>query len=573
VHFEVATPARSRLATSTIFAIWVAGCTGVIADPRADDHPRAADGRGADHADSGVGAARCSPDEIAPGPSPLRRLTRWEYDNTIRDLLGDDSRPASAFPEDERALGFDNNAEFRVVTTLLAEHYMLAAESIAARAVADRTRLLPCTPDGIGEEACGRQFVEVFGSRAWRRPLDTEEIENVTAVFAWGLDTHGFSAGIELVIQVLLQSPQFLYRLEGIEPSLAREPFVALSGWEMASRLSYFLWGTMPDEMLFAAAAADELGTPEEVADQARRMLDDPRGAALVWRFHEQWLGLEGLARLEKDVSAYPLFTSELGTLYRLEAEHFVREVVFTGEGTLTALFTAPYTFMDSSLAAVYGVETGAPAGVDFERVELDATRRAGLLTQGGLLARLAHANQSSPVRRGKFVREQLLCELVPPPPPDVMVTAPELDPGLTTRERFAQHRADPACSACHELMDPIGLGFESFDGLGMYRSHENGLLVDDSGEVVGSDVAGSFSGAVELATKLGDSRQVRNCVVTQWFRFAHGRGETPEDRCTLDRLQQAFTASGTDIRELLVDMTQTEAFLHRTAAAPGGGE
>jgi hypothetical protein len=224
---------------------------------------------------------------------------------------------------------------------------------------------------------------------------------------------------------------------------------------------------------------------------------------------------------------------------------------------------------MNADLAAFYGLV--GPAGPTFERVDLDPQRRLGLLTQGSLLSIHAHSDQTSPVTRGKFIRQRFFCQDPPPPPPDVMAIAPSLDPNLTTRERFAAHAESAACASCHRLMDPIGLAFENYDGVGRYRSFENGRPVDASGSLWDTDVDGPFTGIPELTSRLLESQIVRDCVVTQWFRFAYGRGETTDDACNLRTLEDHFDASGSNIRSLLLALTQTDAFLYRPAVVASG--
>jgi hypothetical protein len=226
---------------------------------------------------------------------------------------------------------------------------------------------------------------------------------------------------------------------------------------------------------------------------------------------------------------------------------------------------------VNAKLATYYGVS--APSGSTFGKVSLDATQHAGILTQGGILAMLGKANQTAPVQRGKFVREQLLCTMLPPPPADIMIKAPDVDPNLSTRERFAAHRTQTLCNSCHQLMDPIGLGLENYDGAGHYRTMENGKLIDASGQVLQSDITDSFNGAVDLAHKLAGSDQVRACVTTSWFRYAYGRAETTDDACTLAGVNKQFADSAYNLKALLRSLSQTDAFLYRRVIAPGGAQ
>jgi hypothetical protein len=499
-----------------------------------------------------------------PGPSPVRRMTRFEYNNTVRDLLGDTTSPAADFGAEEEALGFNNNAANLVTSATLAEKYMLAAEGISLRATDPLSKNVPCDPAVMGEAPCARKFIRAFGQRAFRRPLTLDEVDAFFAVYSYGRTIHSFREGIRMVIEAALQSPHFLYRVELGAAAGPSEGIVYLNDWEMASRLSYFLWGTMPDDELFAAAEAGLLRTKEQIADQARRMLDDSRVRETSRDFHRQWLDYERIASASKDPALFPSWSPAIKDLMKEETERFIDSVIFEDNGDVGALLTAPYTFLNPELAAFYGVS--APTGPGFERVDLDPTERAGLLTMGSLLTINAHANQTSPVHRGKLVREAFLCDIMPMPPPDVMITVPSPDPNSTARERFAEHSKNDACKGCHELMDPIGFGFESYDAVGRFRTQENGAPIDATGSIVQSDINGEFDGAVELAHKLTGSDDVRNCYATQWFRYASGRGETHADTCSMAALRERFKASGGTIKELLVALTQTDAFLYRKA-------
>jgi hypothetical protein len=502
-------------------------------------------------------------DGLNPGPSPLRRLTRHEYDNTIQELAGDSSAPAREFPPEARALGFNNIADAQSVTTLLAEAYKTAAEGVAERATVDLNGLLGCAET---ESACIDSFIQRFGTRAYRRPLAAAEAQRLRAVFDWGQQNESAREGVEMVIEVLLQSPDFLYRPElGAEE--AAPGIVRIASYEMATRLSYLLRGSMPDQLLLDEAAADRLRTPEQIRAQAERLLAEPKARDTFKSFHQQWLDLERVAGLERDGSIYPGYTDAVPELLGKETEAFIDHVIWEDGGRLSTLLTAPYTFVNPALASFYGMP--APAGDAFSKVQTDATRRIGLLTQASVLAVHAQPLQTSPVHRGKFVRESLLCQFLPPPPANLVITPPELDPGLTTRARFAQHSADLACAGCHEQMDPVGLGFEHFDAVGRWRDTENGLPIDATGKLVRTDVDGNFDGAVELAQKLASSEQVADCMMKQWARFSYGRSETVEDACSLEKARVEFVAAEHDIKRLVVALTQTDAFLYRKAVVP----
>ncbi|HMI86405.1 MAG TPA: DUF1592 domain-containing protein [Polyangiaceae bacterium] len=519
-----------------------------------------------DTGSDGAGTDSTSCSTIHPGASPLRRLTRTEYDNTVRDLLGDTSQPARSFPTEEIALGFDNSATARGVTDALIEHYMLAAEGLAMRASA-RADLLPCDPAVAGEASCADVFIRSFGPNAYRRPLDADEIRELQTSFDDGRRTGTFQSGVRFVIERVLQSPSFLYRVELGEAGVPASLPAKLTGWERASRLSYFLWQTMPDRSLFAAAAAGELATKEQVLAEARRMLGDPKARPTLAKFADQWLLLDNIDSVVKDTVQFPEFTRALPALLKEETRRFVADVVWDRGGGLTMLLTAPYTFVTRETAPLYGV--APPPGADFVRVDLDKSQRSGIMTQLAFLNFAAKPNQTSPVRRGLFVRTNLMCDPPSSPPPEINVTVPEPQPGQTGRERFAAHTANAACAGCHRDMDPIGFGFEQYDAIGRFRDVDAQRPIDASGEVMGSPI-GKFVGAVELARKLSESQEVRQCLGKQWFRFAFGREESPDDDCALAGLYGAVSNDGASIQSLVLAITQTDTFLYRRPyAAP----
>lgn len=507
----------------------------------------------------------CKQNLPVPGPAPLRRLTRVEYNNTVRDLLGDTSQPANAFEAEPTKHGFTNDADSLWVTEGLAEQLVTAAEAIAGRAAANLARLLPCAPAQTGEDVCARRFVETFGRRTFRRPLDVAENARYVGLYTRGRQGADFATGIRWVIQAMLIAPSFLYRVEGGMPGPSAA-VLKLTPWELASRLSYLAWGSMPDEALMTAAAAGQLETPAQLEAQARRLLASPKARAVVARFHGEWLELDLIDQLDKDTRVYRTFAPALRKPMRQETEKFLDYTVWDGPGDLGTMLTGRFTFLSKDLAPLY--DAGAPTQATFERVDLDPGRRAGFLTHAGILAAHSKADQSSPVGRGKFVREALFCTELQPPPPNVDGQLPEVSSNATTRERFSQHSSVPSCAGCHGLIDPVGFAFENYDGVGKWRDVESGKRIDASGSLAGTDIDGAFVGAVALAEKMAGSADVRRCFVKQWFRFAHGRVETSEDACTLTMLEQRLMAKGNNVRELLVALTQTDAFTFK----PAGG-
>lgn len=535
------------------------GCIGSIGHEDGSD-PTGPNGPSGPGGPTTTTTAACTDGTIDPGPSPVRRLTRIEYDNTVRDLFGVDLGVGATFPADQTVLGFDNNAMGLTVTSVLAEQYMGAAEKLALAALPKVKALGGCTPAAMGETACAKQTAERLARRAFRRPATEEQLASLMAAYAARKEAT-FDSGLESMTQLVLQSPYFLYRVEVGSIETDQPGLLRLDDHEIASRLSYLLWNSMPDDALFAAADEGKLATREEIAAQARRMLKDPRAKAAVANFHRQWMELDHLEEVPKDPNVFPEFDDALRGDLRVETATFL-ENVFWNDGSMESLFTAPYTFANARLAKVYGLP--APSGSGFLKLPTDPSKRIGVLLQPAVQSLHAIAYESSPIYRGKFVREKILCHEIAPPPEGLVVVPPEVDPSKSTRERYQQHSSDAACRGCHQLMDPIGFAFEHYDGMGRYRDKEGVHAIDATGELTGTDVDGKFYGGVELSKRLSKSQEVASCVTTHWFRFAYGRGETEADRCSVATLKQKFAAAKYDMRELVVELTQTDAFLYR---------
>jgi hypothetical protein len=485
----------------------------------------------------------------------MRRHTIVEYNNTIADLLGIASRPADSFLPDAKIDGFTNNEGTQAVTEVQAQQLLGAAETLAS--AANLAKLVPCDP-ATGDEACARAFIVQLGKRAYRRSLSADEQNVLLKVYRAARTGGSFADGIRYTLQALLVAPQFLYR-----PETAADATGRLDGYAVASRLSYLFWATMPDDALMAAADAGRLSRPEEIVAQARRLLDSDRARTPIATFFQQWLHLDDFEHVDKDAKAFPQYTKTLATAMKRELDTFIDAVFWQEAGSTDALLNAPYSFRNAALASFYG-EPG-PAGTDLQKTPTDPARRAGLLTQGAWATLTSPPDMTNPVRRGKFVREALLCQDVPPPPPDVKVALPKADPQKpsTARERFAQHSAVPLCAGCHRLMDPIGLAFENYDGIGRWRDGENGKAIDATGELIATDKDGTFAGAAALGPRLAASDQVRSCVVLNWFRYGFGRTPTPADDCMLRALEQRFGATGRKARDFLLELVVSDAFLY----------
>lgn len=507
-------------------------------------------------------ASTCGNPEPGTVPQPLRRLTRFEYARTIEDLTGVPAAIADALPPDEESLGFLNIADAYSVSTLHATKYLEIAEQVADALVDDPERLATfagCDP--TDDLACVEPFIREFGRRAFRRALDADELTAMRALFEQLADP-GLRDGVRAVVATMLQAPQFLYRIElpGVEdPEPEHQASVKLDAYALATRLAYLLTASAPDAELLAAAESGALETPSGVQAEVERLLETPRALEAFGHFVSQWWELGSLATLEKDRRIYRDWRATLPALFAEEQRQFLAHA-WAGSLSLETLLRAPYTFVNAELASFYGLPL--PKGPGFQRVELDPTRASGMLTQGALLATHAKANQTSPIHRGKWVRARLFCVTPPPPPNDIVVRPPAVNPRLSTRERFAQHTEEPACAGCHQLMDPIGFGFEHYDATGRYREMDGGKPVDASGELTFTDVDGPFDGVPELAERLLESAQVRACVATQWFRYAFGRSERTEaDRCAIAELSAGLAERGGDLRAMIRATTRQPLF------------
>jgi hypothetical protein len=491
------------------------------------------------------------------GLAPLRRLTRDQYTNTIRDLLGVTDPVIADLPVDEGAGGFYSNV-IAPVSELHIEKYRIAAEVLAARASENLPRLIPCDP---AEADCPSRFIAGFGRRAYRRPLAAGEQARYQQLFIATRDRSDFRNAVRVVVETMLQSIHFLYRFEPA-PS-GRPGVVPLPPYAMATRLAYFLWNTMPDEALFAAAAAAALATRDQIAAQAARMAADARFSDAAVSFHLQWLDVVELPGKEKKKSMHPLWSEEMRAAMREETVRFVDDVIKGGDGRLETLLTASYSIAGGPLLKLYGVSD--PKSSAWRRIDLDPTQRAGLLTQASVLTVHAHWDKSSLVHRGKLIREKLLCEVLPPPPPEVNNTLPPADPKVSARERFEEHRAEVSCARCHRLIDPLGAPFEMFDAIGNFRTKDGPNPIDSEGDLRGTRANdGPVKNAVELARRLATADEVRECVARQWLRFALGREETADETPSLNAALKAFRASDYRIPALAVAIAKTDAFRYQ---------
>jgi hypothetical protein len=611
-----------------------------------------------------------------PGRVTIRRLNRVEYNNTIRDLVGIDFKPADDFPADDVGYGFDNIGDVLSVSPLLLEKYLAAAETILDRAIiiADpptpakrvydtirtpstraatelgktvsfdegtyrvrwklagdgaramlrvmgkdvkeievngpteveervavkpgtgrvgvvllntdgkRTlhlkgvevegpfdappvaypephrRLMAHTP-GLPPREAAREIVTRFAARAFRRPVKPAEVERCLALYdAVEKKGHRFELRVRAALYRVLVSPHFLFRVELDPDNATPRAAYPVSEYELASRLSYFLWNSMPDDELFSLAAKGLLR--ENLPAQVRRMVKDPKSASFLHGFAEQWLTLRKLDLASPDPTLFPEFTAALRQAMVRESLLFF-ETLVREDRSVTDLLDADFTFVNGPLARHYGIP--GVSGNEFVRVKLPPTR-VGLMTQGSLLTLTSNATRTSPVKRGKFVLEQLLNTPPPPPPPELDI--PELEDQKelkgTLRQQMEQHRANAICASCHQRMDPIGFAFEHFGLTGAWRDQDAGAAIDASGVLPDGRKFDGPAGLVKLMK--ADQEAFVRCVAEKMLTYALGRGLEPYDRRAVNRIVEAMKKENDRFSVLLTEIILSDPFQKRTA-------
>jgi len=511
---------------------------------------------------------------VEPEAQPvfMSRLTHSQYNNTVRDLLGDETRPADQFPQEDYVRGFKNQSEVQSIPVLLAEAYSAAAEKLARNAfrTGESKKIIPCQPASSVHSACRNQFVSQFGRRAFRRPLTLGESQRYNALFIREAKRTGkFLSAAQLVVETMLQSPNFLFRME-------RGPAAKWANFEIASRLSYFLWDSMPDELLFLNAASGQLNTVAGVEQAARRMLQHPRARQALDEFVSQWLRFDRVLNVVRDRRLFQQFNSGLAVAMTEETRRLIAHLAWNNQNFMEA-YTARYGFLSSELAALYGFP--APPE-EFGMVRFPASSdRAGLLGQATFLTLTSKPEETSPTERGLFIREHFLCQKVPPPPPGVSASLPPLSESkpMTSRERLKVHLSNESCASCHRLIDPIGFGLEKFDAIGRKREKlaltffpargeterkptKVELDLDTKGRISGIPDS-DFSTPAQLGEVLANNAECQKCVVKQVFRYAMGRPETPTDGAVIEKGFNDFKRSQFQFQQLIISLVTSKAF------------
>ncbi len=488
---------------------------------------------------------------------PMRRLNPRQYQNTMRDLLGDPEFDAP-YDDIEAIITQDGVREFRTGAELALEHIDRWSDG-----------LVPCDLSGPADASCAPTVLETFAARAFRRPLSDEEHAWLLSIYSDAESAGGFRSGMEALLGSILQAPAFVYVIETGTPLDEDPSYLALDGHSLASRLSYFLWDTMPDDALFDAASAGALATPDGLRAEVLRMLADPRTKDKLANVSQSWFHLDGtqekpgLFDIDKDADLFPEFSFSMAFEMQREFDALIERTLFD-TGDFGALFSTRDAYVNASLAELYGVP--GPVDDSWEWVELDESQRAGVLTRAAFLSTYASSQVQSPIRRGVFVFENLLCGHLGDPPPnasDVPVDGTTPDGGqITVREEVELVTGGADCSGCHVIINNIGFTFEHYDALGRWQETElaSGLDIDASGSLFGSDVDGPLDDALELSQRLAQSERLQACFVEQWFAEALGSALDESESCSMHHAVERFAEHG-NVHDLLAAIATSDTF------------
>jgi hypothetical protein len=549
------------IATAVVCSAAAVACQGVIGEGQPTSRASASGNSGA----ASGGQTPNAPADGDLGFKGIHRLNNTEYDRTVAHLLGTALTPASAFTIEEEAAGFNTVAEGLTMSPRQVADYFAAAFELAADVFAKpelAARIVSCEPAAPGDGACAEMIIQSFGLRAFRRPLDPGEVADLLgryqAALALGDDHRG---ALQQVVATMLASPQFLYRIE-FDPDPASTAVHPLSAHELASRLSYLIWSSMPDDELFELAGSGALLEIETLSAQVERMLADAKSSMLIDSFAAQWLGARHLDLHEADPALFPAWNAELRLSMQQEMGAYFDEFLHGGR-PYSEFLSADVNFVDPRLASVYGM--AAPSAAGLVRVENTADQRRGYLGLAGFLTYTSRKDRTAPSIRAKWVLDGLWCTVLEPPDDVIVAELPPPAENQTVRDVLAVHRTNPACAPCHDTMDPVGLGLENFDAIGAYRDfYLNGLPVDASGQMPGGE---TFSGFSDLVTLVADSEQFLPCAAQKLFVYGLGRSIGPS-KSYVDQVVENWKKTGLGLNELLEQLVLNDVFRYRRGDA-----
>lgn len=558
-----------------LLATLASGCLGSLGDPD-QDLPDILDGffagssTGAGGESSGGGANGPGAEILAVEELAFPRLSHNQWENTVQSLLHLDAPPglsSSFYPDPSASSTFDNNKDSKSVTADLWADYERAAEELGAMVAADPSMIAKIVAPSDPTSASA--FIDTFVTRAYRRPLTSAEKATYLALFEQGPSlsdptTDGFAAGVGLVVEAVLQSPHFIYRVELGGP-VDDEGLQTLSGWEIATKLSYTLWNDMPDDDLFAAASAGRLDDAEGVAVEIDRLLGSERAKANMVSFVDQIFQAEQFEAVTKNEDVFPGWDAETAADLREELSRFTANVVFDEDGGLEDLLLSRTTFVNARVARIYGLE-GDFTDDTFTRVDLDETQRAGLLTLAGFLAwKGSQAGTPDSILRGVFVNRNILCTHLPDPPDEAAGQTPH--DGVTNREKIENLTGVGTCGeGCHSTyINPVGFGLEKYDGFGRFQTTDAGQPIDSKGELAFEEGAVAFDGAVQLSEAIAASDEAHQCFAKHWIEFEFGRELVDEDEGLIDHVA-TLSREGASVRGIVRELLTSKAFLKKKA-------
>jgi len=539
-----------------------AACTGEIGDTGRGNGNGTGSGAGSSGTGGPGGNGSANPPTSA-GVVTVRRLNHDEYNHTVRDLLGTTLTPADAFPTDDLGGEFDTVGSALSLSPAYVIAYEAAAYALIADLYANAARLqrvVTCNID-TGGDACAKTVLGAFARRAWRRPVTADEVQGLLAPINTARTVAAtLTDGLKASLAVVLLSPHFIFKVE-IDPDPASTQTHRVGPYELATRMSYALWSSMPDDALLTAADGGQLTSDDQIGAQIDRMLADPRADTLLDEFAAEWLAFKDLENHDVNAATFPKYTPALALSMKLEARRYVQEFLRTALAAPTML-SSRFTFIDSTLATHYGLSRTGGAAADFVRVDTSSAPRAGLLTLGSFLMATSLPTRTSPVKRGQFIFSRLLCGTIEQPPPDVPPLPENTQTGLTLRQRLEAHRNNPACVTCHSLMDPLGFGLENYDAIGAYRTLDSGAAIDATGTLPDGT---AFNGAIELSTALSAGPRFSECLTRKFTTFAVGRLlNQKDDGAWVTYLSGSARSAGDSLKSMIRTVMMSEAFRSR---------
>jgi hypothetical protein len=570
-------PCSSPVQLLVLSAALTLGCTADLTNPGGAGAPSG--GGAAGQPGTGGGGTAPGPTQVdedgritnppafQPAAGALRRLTRSQFRNAVRDIFGVE---VDVTKLDSDIGQFAAIGAAAVETSPRGvEQYQTAIEE-AVNAVwsdeAKRAQFIGCAPGNAAADSCTRTFIETMGRRAWRRPLEVEEIEQLAGVASTATTELGSGVeGVRWATVAMFISPSFLYRPELGAADAAGK--LRITGYEAAGRLAFLVWNSLPDKQLLDDASSGALSTSEGLRAAVNRLLDAPNGAGResIGEFAQQYMELDRVLAQPKDAGLYPDYNAALQAGMVRDMRATWEGLAFEDKANALTLFSTTKATVNAELAQLYGLDATGLTSTTFKTVSLPAdSPRVGILSKAGFLSQFANQKEGSPTLRGKFIREWLMCKSVPPPPEGVALVLPDIDPNnpTTKRQRLDAHRQAPACAGCHSLMDPMGLPLENFDAIGRYRTTESGLPIDPSGDVAGVPVANARA----MGETMAQSKSMAACMVRRFHAYAMGHDERDVDGTVVNDLISAFEASGYQLRDLVVATVTHDAF---SAVAP----